>query len=132
MQEAASNPNASRYGGCMAWQAVVRELWAKYGKQAAVWVLKQIGAEKVRDLVEAQLDGLVARRRAIHKARQTRDGRWGPILVEGRGRFVVYSGETPSRSSLQSPVTSPRPPRPITANSFDHRKTFAASSSAAG
>jgi hypothetical protein len=79
----------------MAWQVFLRAFWSKYGMKAAIWVAKQIGAQKVLDVVEAQLDGVVARRRAIHKARQTRDGRWGPILVEDRARFVVYSGGTP-------------------------------------
>lgn len=77
----------------MAWQIVGKGLWVRYGRKAAVWVIKQIGGQKVFDAVEVQLNGVVARGRAIKKARQTREGRWGPILLEDRARYVVYSGD---------------------------------------
>lgn len=79
----------------MTWQSAALELWAKYGKKATLWLVQQIGGKKVLAAVEQQLNGAVARRRAILKARHTRAGRWGPILVEDRARYVVYSDQTP-------------------------------------
>jgi hypothetical protein len=76
----------------VAWQAFFSAFWSKYGKKAALWLIKQIGGQKILDIAEGQLKGLVARNRAINKAGQVRDGRWGPILVEDKARFVVYSG----------------------------------------
>jgi hypothetical protein len=86
---------SSSVDDAMAWQAFVSAFWSKYGKKAALWLIKQIGGQKVLEIVEGQLKGLVARNRAINKAGQVREGRWGPILVEDKARFVVYSGDAP-------------------------------------
>src|SRR3954463_11504087 len=77
------------------WGPILKTLWTKYGMKAGFWLLKQIGLETVLKKVEAKLDELGDRRRAIRKARHTRDGGWAPVIVEGRTRFVVYSGKDP-------------------------------------
>src|SRR4051794_40433991 len=78
-----------------AWAPIVRTFWTKYGMKAGYWLLKQIGLETALKKVEAKLNELGDRRRAIRKAGHTRDGGWAPVIVEGRTRFVVYSGEDP-------------------------------------
>jgi hypothetical protein len=78
-----------------AWGPILKIFWTKYGIKAGFWLLRQIGLETVLKKVEAKLDELGDRRRAIRKARHTRDGGWAPVIVEGRTRFVVYSGKDP-------------------------------------
>jgi hypothetical protein len=77
------------------WGPTLKTFWNMYGMKAGVWLLKQIGLETILKKVEARLDELGDRKRAIRKARHTRDGGWAPVIVEGRTRFVVYSGKDP-------------------------------------
>lgn len=78
-----------------AWGAILKTFWTAYGKRAGLWLLKQIGLETVLKRVEAKLAEFGDRRRAIRQARHTRDGRWAAVIVEGRTRYVVYSGDQP-------------------------------------
>ena len=78
-----------------AWGAIAKVFWSRYGRTAVLWLLKQIGLETVLKKIEAKLNELGDRRRAIRKARHTRDGRWAPVIVEGRTRYVVYTGDDP-------------------------------------
>jgi len=78
-----------------AWGAVAKTLWKKYGKEATLSLLKQIGLAPVLTRIEEKLGELGDRNRAVRKAKQTRDGRWAPVIVEGRTRYVVYSANQP-------------------------------------
>src|SRR5687768_10761906 len=63
------------------------------------WLLKLVGVEKVIEIVWKAIERAVSRigdrGAAIRKARHTKDGTWAPVVVEGRTRWVVYSGTTP-------------------------------------
>jgi hypothetical protein len=45
--------------------------------------------------IERGLSRIGERGMAIRKARHTKQGRWAPVVVQGRTRWVVYSGPTP-------------------------------------
>jgi hypothetical protein len=77
------------------WAPILKAFLTKVGLPAGYWLLKQVGLETVMKKVEAKLGEQGDRRRAILKARHTRDGGWAPVIVEGRTRFVVYSGKDP-------------------------------------
>lgn len=82
----------------MAWQAwliaLARKFWLTYGKKAALWLVKQIGADTVWKAIEKQLDKLNSRRLAITKAREI-NGKFGATLTERQLRYVVYKDDEP-------------------------------------
>jgi hypothetical protein len=59
------------------------------------WILKQVGLQWVVDRVQATVEGIGHRQKAILKARSMHDGRFGSVIIEDRVRWVVYSGEEP-------------------------------------
>jgi hypothetical protein len=63
------------------------ELSKKYGWPFVVGIAKKMGP--------AQLKRLNSRQKAIKVARTTRDGRFGPVYLEDKLRYVVFSGEEP-------------------------------------
>jgi hypothetical protein len=58
-----------------------------------------VGLDKVIAMawkaIERGLARIGERGMAIRKARHTKEGRWAAVVVEGRTRWVVYSGQTP-------------------------------------
>src|SRR3954447_21224400 len=82
-----------------AWGPVIATLSKSRVGLAVWWVLKMIGLDKVIDMawkaIERGLARIGERGKAIRKARHTKEGRWAPVVIEGRTRWVVYSGASP-------------------------------------
>jgi hypothetical protein len=82
-----------------AWGPVIATLSKSRVGLAVWWVLKMIGVDKVVEMawkaIERGLSRIGERGMAIRKARHTKQGRWAPVVVQGRTRWVVYSGPTP-------------------------------------
>jgi len=78
-----------------AWGAL---LASPVGKGSA-WLLAKVGLKPVVEwafkAVEKGVARIGHRHKAIRKARHTINGRWAPVIVEDRTRWVVYSGPTP-------------------------------------
>src|SRR5919112_1859352 len=68
-------------------------------QKAFWWVSKMVGLDKVIAMawkaIERGLSRIGERGMAIRKARHTQEGRWAAVVLEGRTRWVVYSGQTP-------------------------------------
>src|SRR3954447_11678789 len=82
-----------------AWGPVIATLSKSRVGLAVWWVLKMIGLDKLIAMawkaIERGLSRIGERGMAIRKARHTKEGRWAAVVVEGRTRWVVYSGRTP-------------------------------------
>jgi hypothetical protein len=82
-----------------AWVGLAKALLATPAGKGVLWVLDKIGLMKVIELalvaVERGVKRIGHRRKAIAKARHTIDGRWAPVVVDDRTRWVVYSGAKP-------------------------------------
>jgi GIY-YIG catalytic domain len=82
-----------------AWGPIITTLSKSRVGLAVWWVLKMIGLDKVIEMawnaIERGLSRIGERGMAIRKARHTKEGSWAPVVVEGRTRWVVYSGPTP-------------------------------------
>lgn len=83
----------------MVWQIAAKKvlvtLWKKQGKMAALWLMKQVGGDFAFDQIKGQAGKTASRQRAISKARQIAEGRFGALIVEGKTHYVVYSGDIP-------------------------------------
>jgi hypothetical protein len=66
---------------------------------AARWLVKEFGLESVLKLAAARVESAVnaigERQKAIAKAKSLKGGRFGPVIIEDRARWVVYSGDLP-------------------------------------
>jgi hypothetical protein len=78
----------------MSWLIAARGLAKRYAPGAARWLISKLGGDWIMTRVDNALSSAGERQKAITKARQF-GGRLGAILVEGRGRYVVYSGDKP-------------------------------------
>jgi hypothetical protein len=82
-----------------AWAPIITTISKSRVGHAIWWVLKMIGLDKVIEMawkaIERGVSRINERGMAIRKARHTKDGTWAPVVVEGRTRWVVYSGPTP-------------------------------------
>src|SRR4051794_40306755 len=83
-----------------AWVPFITKLSSDARVQKALWWLtKMVGLDKLIAMawkaIERGLSRIGERGMAIRKARHTKEGRWAPVVVEGRTRWVVYSGPTP-------------------------------------
>lgn len=82
-----------------AWGVLLKTVLASPLGKGAAWVLEKVGLKSVVEWAFKAIEKGVARighrNKAIRKARHTIDGRWAPVIVEDRTRWVVYSGQTP-------------------------------------
>jgi hypothetical protein len=82
-----------------AWVGLAKVFLATPAGKGVLWVLDKIGLKKVIEIalvaVERGVKRIGYRRKAIAKARHTIDGRWAPVVVDDRTRWVVYSGAKP-------------------------------------
>lgn len=82
-----------------AWGPIITTISKTRVGLAVWWVLKKIGLDKFIEMawkaIERGVSQIGDRRLAIRKARHTKEGTWAPVVVEGRTRWVVYSGPTP-------------------------------------
>ena len=66
---------------------------------AARWLVKYFGLEPVLKFATARVESAVnaigERQKAIAKAKSLKGGRFGPVIIEDRARWVVYSGDVP-------------------------------------
>lgn len=82
-----------------AWGPILARVLASPAGKAAAWGLEKIGLKPVIEWALKAIDQGVSRigqrNKAIRKARHTIDGRWAPVIIEDRTRWVVYSGDAP-------------------------------------
>jgi hypothetical protein len=64
-------------------------------KPAVIWLLKKVGLEWAVNRIEAAVDGIGNRQKAIMKARSLKNGRFGGVIVEDKARWVVFADEEP-------------------------------------
>lgn len=78
---------------------LLARLLASSGGKAAAWILNKVGLGKVTEWAAKAIEGAVSRigqrHKAVRKARHTIEGRWAPVIVEDRTRWVVFSGDIP-------------------------------------
>jgi hypothetical protein len=82
-----------------AWGIMLKGVLASPVGKGGLWLLDRVGLTTVvawaLKAVENAVVRIADRQRAIRKARHTIEGRWAPVIVEDRTRWVVYSGSTP-------------------------------------
>jgi hypothetical protein len=82
-----------------AWGTVLKGALASPVGKSALWVLDKVGLKTAVEwafkAVENGVARIADRQKAIRKARHTIGGRWAPVIVEDRTRWVVYSGSSP-------------------------------------
>jgi hypothetical protein len=82
-----------------AWGTVLKGALASPVGRSALWVLDKVGLKTVVEwafkAVENGVARIADRQKAIRKARHTIGGRWAPVIVEDRTRWVVYGGSSP-------------------------------------
>jgi hypothetical protein len=83
----------------LAWGVMLKGALASPAGKTALWVLDKVGltavVERALKAVENGVGRIADRQKAIRKARHTIEGRWAPVIVEDRTRWVVYSGSSP-------------------------------------
>jgi hypothetical protein len=82
-----------------AWGIMLKGVLASPAGKGGLWLLDKVGLTTVvawaLKAVENAVLRIADRQRAIRKARHTIEGRWAPVIVEDRTRWVVYSGSNP-------------------------------------
>src|SRR4051794_64475 len=68
-------------------------------RKALWWVSTMVGLDKALSMawkaIERGLSRIGERGMAIRTARHTKEGRGAAVVLEGRTRWIVYSGQTP-------------------------------------
>jgi hypothetical protein len=59
------------------------------------WLIKKLGPAVVVTRIEAAVEGIGNRQKAIAKARSLTEGRFGSVIIEDKARWVVFAGESP-------------------------------------
>jgi hypothetical protein len=82
-----------------AWGVLLKTVLASPIGKGAAWLLEKVGLKSIVEwafkAVEKGVSRIGQRNKAIRKARHTIEGRWAPVIVEDRTRWVVYSDSTP-------------------------------------
>src|SRR5687768_7708243 len=82
-----------------AWGSIISTIAKSRAGQAVSWLMRKIGLGTLIEMawkaIERGVSRIGDRRMAIRKARHTKQGQWASVVVEGRSRWVVYSGATP-------------------------------------
>ena len=82
-----------------AWGIMLKGALASPVGRSGLWLLDKVGLTTVvawaLKAVENAVARIADRQKAIRKARHTIGGRWAPVIVEDRTRWVVYSGSRP-------------------------------------
>ena len=82
-----------------AWGIMLKGALASPVGKTGLWLLDKVGLTTVVAWALKAVENAVARtadrQKAIRKARHTIGGRWAPVIVEDRTRWVVYSGSSP-------------------------------------
>jgi hypothetical protein len=62
---------------------------------AGWWLVKKLGPTVVVTRIEAAVEGIGNRQKAIAKARSLKHGRFGSVIIEDKVRWVVFGGDSP-------------------------------------